>query len=712
MRAASGGLALAGGLGLSWIVAEAVKTPGLAWTSAFAFAASCFVALIVVASALRTDLRSSVLWGSLSLVGCALSLQLVDAGKAVRYQHYRPAVGPLTSDDWTIIVGLVAYALTVVAGMVQARDALRSAVSRLGRARTSIAFCVFASVSASPLKDIQGFALEIALSTGLGLVALGAVLLAVVALPDSAVATLERRVDAVLGPADAGGFDRRAFAAASFVIVITSALAYWVWEGHPHISDEITFLFHAKYFAAGSLAAPGVPVPELFDAYQIQCSTTRCLSVLQPGWPGLLSLGVRAGAPWLVNPLVAGLNTVLFFLFVREVYGVRFARGAVLLLAISPWFLFLGMSLMNHQATLLGGLLGVLGTARAIVRRDARWAALAGAGAGLTSLMRPLDGVIVAAVAGLPLLLRGTRRARAAAVLLFAAGTIALGSFNLAYNRAVTGNALEFPVTTYVNDLWGEGTNNLGFGPDRGVYPLWAHMDGFPGHSPFQAIVNAALNVTALQVELFGWAVGSFFPLLILLLWGRPKAPDWLLIGWIVAINALYSLYWFASGPDFAARYWFLAVIPLVILTARGLQELAAKPILGAARSGRSAVAAGVLILAAHSLVVFIPWRSTDKYYRYFGTGPFVREALSQGRWAPGVYLIRGANQPDYAAAMLYAAPDLATGEYVFAYDSLPGSVGLLREAFPGRTIRVMEGPSVTGDLYRVYAVPEAAPPP
>jgi hypothetical protein len=321
-----------------------------------------------------------------------------------------------------------------------------------------------------------------------------------------------------------------------------------------------------------------------------------------------------------------------------------------------------------------------------------------------------MDGLIVAAIAGLPLLLTGSPGRRARTALLFAAGTAVVGSINLWYNYALTGNPLEFPVTTYVNQLWGEGTNNLGFGPDRGVYPLWSHMDGFPGHSPFQAVVNAALNVTALQADLFGWAVGSLLPLLLLFAWGRLDRRDWLMVGWILAINALYSLYWFASGPDFAARYWFLAVAPLVVLTARGLAETSTRLEAGAPGRGRIGIAAAVAVLAAQSLLVFVPWRSTDKYHRYFDTGPVVREAVADDLWPAGVYLVVGANQPDYAAAMVYSAPDLASAERVFAFDSLPDSAERLREAYPDRKLFWVEGPSITGDAYRVYASdPEAS---
>lgn len=703
---------LGGGSAVIWAVRAVAQNALLAHSPDLAFILVASGAVAAAGLALQSSWRTSVLWGALSISGYVTALHLVDAGTAVLYQHLRPAVAPLSPTDWRIVGALAACVLTVAVGL--AREANRVVPwirEHLGWARSLIVLATWACISASPLRNLEAFALEIALSTVLALAWLGAVLLAVLSVPDDALERLAKGCRSILDAESTWlGLDRVAAGAAGFVFIAASTLVLWSWERHPHLSDEISFLFHATYFARGELSAPGVPIPELFAAYQIECRLDRCISVLQPGWPALLAVGVAAGAPWLVNPLLAGLNVLLFFAFVREIYDRRLARGAVLLLATSPWYLFLGMSFMNHQATLTGGLVAVLGTTLAVRGRSVAWAAVAGAGAGFTSLMRPMDGVIVAGVASVPLFfVRGSLTRRSAALALFGIGTGAFGSLNLVYNHALTGNPFEFPVNRYLDELWGEGTNDLGFGPDRGVYPRWAHMDGFPGHSPFQAVVNAALNVTALQVELFGWATGSFLPLLLLAVWYRLSRTDWLLVGWLVAINALYALYWFASGPDFAARYWFLAVVPLCALTARGLQELGRRAVGTQDARAQARLAAALALGVIQATLVFIPWRGTDKYYRYFNTGPDVRDALQEGSWPPGVYVVRGANQPDYAAAMIYAAPDLAGGRHVFVFDSLPDTEALVRRAYPDAAIRWLDGPSLTGGGYRVYAAARSA---
>lgn len=656
-------------------------------------------AVVVYGSLSHTAFGTSVSWSALSLVGFCLALQLVDAGGAVAYPHLRPAVLPLTRSDALLIGAMVLHGILAAAGAWTHLPALRRWISReVGPSRLLIFVGAVFVLAASPMRDIRGFGLELILSTMITGAALLTFGLAIAALPRESSSRLADMAARLTGPKRDRGLDPVAMGAAGFAVALCALLARFVYEGHPHISDEFGFLFQALYFAGGDLAAPGVPVPDLFDSYQIECSVERCLSVLQPGWPALLAVGVKLGAPWLVNPVLAGVNVLLLFSFVREVYGAGIARLSAVLLASSPWFLFLGMSLMNHQATLTFALVGVLGTTLAIRRASPQWAALAGAGVGLTSLMRPMDGVIAAVVAGIPLLLSGPMRRRLLGSALFAIGVLALGSTNLMYNAAVTGDPLDFPVTSYVNELWGEGSNNLGFGPDRGVYPEWAHMDAFPGHSPFQAVVNAGLNLTALQVDLFGWAIGSLTPLLLFLLWGRLRRADWWMLLSICVIVALYSLYWFASGPDFAARYWFLAVVPIVVLTARALTSCADR----LSPDARPWLVPAVALLVLQGLVVFVPWRSTDKYYRYIGTGPMVAEMLESGTWPDDVFVVQGASHPDFAGAMIYRAPDLAGAGPVFVYDTGSDVGARTRAAFPGRKVWRVEGPGRTGDVYRI----------
>ena len=115
-------------------------------------------------------------------------------------------------------------------------------------------------------------------------------------------------------------------------------------------------------------------------------------------------------------------------------------------------------------------------------------------------------------------------------------------------------------------------------------------------------------------------------------------------------------------------------------------------------------VAAGALIVA--SMVVFMPWRAMDKYYHYRGMRPDVRRMLATGRFGDGVVLVRGRRHPDYASAAVYNPIDLTARVPLLAWDRGAEVRAKLGKAYPDRAFWVVEGPTVTGDGYRVAPVP------
>ena len=115
----------------------------------------------------------------------------------------------------------------------------------------------------------------------------------------------------------------------------------------------------------------------------------------------MLSLGVRLGVPWLVNPLLAGINILLTYLLIQEIFERKMARLVVVLLCVSPWHLLMSMNLMTHTFTMTCALGGGLLVAWAKRRQQPIWSLIAGGLVGATSLIRPLDGFIVAVLLGL-----------------------------------------------------------------------------------------------------------------------------------------------------------------------------------------------------------------------------------------------------------------------------------------------------------------------
>ena len=49
---------------------------------------------------------------------------------------------------------------------------------------------------------------------------------------------------------------------------------------------------------------------------------------------------------------------------------------------------------------------------------------------------------------------------------------------------------------------------------------------------------------------------------------GPFSRSDWLMLTVIATVVVAHFFYYFSGGPDFGARYWFLIVVPLVVLAA------------------------------------------------------------------------------------------------------------------------------------------------
>ena len=133
--------------------------------------------------------------------------------------------------------------------------------------------------------------------------------------------------------------------------------------------DEVIYLLHARYFAAGMTSMPVPPVVPAFELDLMTYEPPRWFSPVPPGWPAVLAVGALLGVPWLVDPVLAGISVFLAYALLKHVYPLRTARYATALLAASPWFLFLGMSFMTHMLTLTCALCGFQLQQSAIVRR-------------------------------------------------------------------------------------------------------------------------------------------------------------------------------------------------------------------------------------------------------------------------------------------------------------------------------------------------------
>lgn len=639
-------------------------------------------------------------WLVLAVAGQAASLRMIDAGPILRYQHYRP-IGLLAAESPWLLAVFFLQTLFVAFGAWRLIRSAGSETRTLSWVRVTIALALSvvtaATVSPSPLRYVQ----ELSFAAFLQLLNVATIVLMVSAVPRSIVAVLSARLDAAFGAfrqPDSVESDRAdwfGWRMGAFATVVAALLAVFSYGRHPHVPDEVVYLYHARYFAQGQLTMPLPPVPAAFEIDLMSYEPTRWFSPVPPGWPAVLTLGVLVGAPWLVNPVLAGLAIVLTYALLRELYSRRLARWATVLLAVSPWFLFLGMSYMTHTLMLVFALTAALGIARARRSGSLAWSLLAGVAVGAVSWIRPLDGLLIGILMALWAMGVGGRRLRIPALAALLVGTVVSGAAIYPYNKALTGNGTTFPINVYTDRLYGPNSNAYGFGKDRGLG--WA-FDPNPGHSAVDALINANLNTFGINTDLLGWSTGSLVLVALALVMGTLTRADRLMMATIVLIFTGYFFYYFSGGPDFAARYWFPIIVPLAVLSARGLEELERR--VGA----RAPLAVATLVVM--SLAIYVPWRAVDKYHNYRGMRPDVRQLAADHGFAGDLVLVAGARFPDYASAAILNPIDLNGGDTVYAWDRNPEVRAATLRAFQNRRVWFIEGPAITKEGYRVTAGP------
>jgi hypothetical protein len=701
VRTLQGALCLAGvtALVFAWTDSSFRDSEGLLRGS-FCLPLSAGAALFILAGSLAGKWRRWAFWFVLCLLGQAVSLQLIDAGKRIHYQHYLPFSKLLETHAWLMIF-VLAQAICVLVGLRRSyREIQVWLQSKFRRWAIAVVFLGFTLSSATLSRNPWDYLGELVFAAFLQFVNLGAILLMAQSLPEQQLPKLRSRLQRLLGENDAGEVppvlrDRFVLLAALWVTVVAGLLSYYCYQNHPHIPDEVAYLYEARYFAAGYLGLTPPPVPEAFKIYLIDQHNREWFASPPPGWPAILALGVLMGVPWLVNPVLAGINVILAYVFLKETFSRTLARVALLLLCVSPWHVFMAMNFMTHTLTLTCALSAAVALIWCRKTGRSLWAWLAGCATGVASLIRPLDGLLVAGLLGLWAIGLGGRRLRLVSLAAFVLGTVLTGALVLPYNKHLTGNSTTFPLNAYLDKNFGPGKNDLGFGANRGLN--FGGLDPLPGHGPADALVNANLNLFSLNIELYGWATGSLLLPLLMICSGQLQTGDYIVLAVIGTVALCFSLYWFSGGPDFGARYWYLMLIPFIALTVRGIQYLQTS--LNGTR-----VLVTVLSLCALTLLNYFPWRAIDKYYHYLRMRPDVRELAKEHDFRKDLIFVRGPEHPDYSSAWIYNPLRFNADEPLYVSLEHCGKEvrSALIQAYPDRAIWLMDGPTVTGAGFRL----------
>jgi hypothetical protein len=343
-------------------------------------------------------------------------------------------------------------------------------------------------------------------------------------------------------------------------------------RGGPRVIDATSYFLEAKSLAAGwfTFQVPD-PVASFRGRFLLTGSEHHALGVIfPPGYPLLLSLGVRAGVPMLVGPVLGALLVAATYALARaSSQDHRVALTAAVLSALSAALRYHTADTMSH------GLAALLGCAALTcsLRRDLRFgAALAGACLGLLVATRPVSALVSLLLVGFVL-----RRAGARAWLSVAFGMLPGVALLLLQQHALTGHFFDSTqIAYYAASDAPPGCFRYGFG--AGIGCRFEHGDYVQRFLPNGYGTLPALRNLGVHLWLFCTDATNTVPLTLLAPYAlyRQRAASLTLLGAGIALQALaYTPFYFDGNyPGGGARFLCEAIPLCQVLVARALVDL------------------------------------------------------------------------------------------------------------------------------------------
>jgi 4-amino-4-deoxy-L-arabinose transferase-like glycosyltransferase len=667
-----------------------------------------------------TRVSGSLALFALAIVGQLCALQLIDVKPYAFFQHYKPWM--MLPREHPVATGVLAVQAAVVAALAwRLRGRLITAGAGVLPLRAWLIVAAGIGFSlAVPSVSVSFYAAETILAGVLAVLAALNFVLAALLIPEDLLSRTTAWVGArvTLVRVDAGVprlWDRRLpFVLALWVTLMAATMNVLVLERVPHIDDSVSNLFQAKYFSTGQLTLPAPPNDEAFRMDLTVVRDGKWFGYAFPLWPAVLALGVIAGVPWLVNPILGGVLMLLGHAWLARRFDRGTANAATLLLASSSWLIFTSAEFMSHPLTAVLVALALLAFDRATEpgAKWGRWAVLAGVAGGALLLTRSFDAILVAAAVGLVALLenRLVRSWRALASAGVAAA--AVGALIFPYNLAVTGRSTYPAHLAWADERYGPGVDVIGFGPKVGI-DRWPNLDPLPGHGLPDVVLNLNKNLFMTNIDLFGWAFGS-----LPFVWLAVSGGGWtrrqsLLLILPAAYLAGYSLFWFSGGPDLGARYWYPLITTFAALSVHGARHLGVALERRGAVSHPDARVAAVLVAATiGAAVTMLPWRAVTKHYRYRGVGGEVRALAQSAAIHEALVFVRTSERADYQSAFVLNPPSFEHRGTIYALDAGPAANVAVVARFPGRTVWVIGRVPASADGAHPFAVIEGPLPP
>jgi hypothetical protein len=354
-------------------------------------------------------------------------------------------------------------------------------------------------------------------------------------------------------------------AGASFVATLTVALVQF--HGEPHILDASAYYFQAKIFASGRLAATPPNDLAAFQGPFMIAGAGRWFAQYAPGTSAMLALGILAGAPWIVEPLLGTLALWGVYRLGKLLYNGPTGLLALVLGALSGFYIYLAASYLSHAVALFFAVYCLLFFARFDKYQRGSDLALAVVFACALFLTRELSGLVIGGITAAFVILANRRALMAEwrrlllGALLAALALVITTNIYILYNTFQTGDPLTAPRAIF------SPSDRYGFGQDIGFYGQ---------HTLAAGLVILDQLLTALQTTLYGWPFYLTLALLPCAYLVRRHITRWdIFFGAMIALLLALQVGYFYHGIYLGPRYLYEALPFLLLLTARGATSLA-----------------------------------------------------------------------------------------------------------------------------------------
>ncbi len=337
-------------------------------------------------------------------------------------------------------------------------------------------------------------------------------------------------------------------------------------DGIPHIQDSIAQVFQAKIFAHGRLWVPAPPAEfhDFFDMEFIIQHAGKMYGKYNPGFAAVLTPFLLFGIPWLCVPLSGAFALVLLYRLVRSEFTEGIARAVSLLGLVSPFFLGLAGSFMNHTPSLLASIVMLTAWSKGRKHHNSLWGLILGVAVVSLMLKRRLTALCLFAPMALFMFIgawkqKTYRRQLILTALPLLIALVLLGTYFYLVNGSplVSGYKIFAPEDT------------VGFGPNIGLRTF--NGGKLPGHSFQKALNLIRIDLLVLSENLFGWPSLSLLFFVIALFRKQKSDFEKLLALQFFTVLLGYSCYW-CDGICFGARYLYETLPSLLILSVLGIR--------------------------------------------------------------------------------------------------------------------------------------------